>query len=180
MEDHEIIALYFERDEAAIRETAEKYGEFCECLAEGILGNPLDAEECVNDAYLRVWNSIPPKRPGSLKAFLAKITRNLSIDRVRHKHIGRHDSDMEILVSELEPYLPAREEESSALTALLDGFLSSLEPLERRLFMGRYWHAQSVSRLADHYGMTPNAVSLRLHRTKEKLRAYLEQGGYPL
>ena len=162
MEDQDIIALYFARDEKAIRETADKYGDFCESVAMGILGNRQDAEECVSDTYLRTWNSIPPKRPSSLKAFLGKIARNLSIDRLRHRHIARHDSDLEIMLSELEPYL------------------SGLEPLERQLFMGRYWHAYPVHRLADHYGLTPNAVSLRLHRTREKLREYLEKGGITL
>jgi RNA polymerase sigma-70 factor (ECF subfamily) len=116
MEDQDIIALYFARDEKAIRETADKYGDFCESVAMGILGNRQDAEECVSDTYLRTWNSIPPKRPSSLKAFLGKIARNLSIDRLRHRHIARHDSDLEIMLSELEPYLPAREEEESTLT----------------------------------------------------------------
>lgn len=180
MEDQDIIALYFERDEQAIRETADKYGGFCHGIAMGILGNHADAEECVNDTYLRTWNSIPPKRPSSLRAFLGKITRNLSIDRVRYRHIARHDSDMEIMLSELEPYLPAAEVEEDRLTELLDGFLDGLEPLDRKLFMGRYWHAYPVSGLANHYGMTPNAVSLRLHRVRERLRTYLEKGGYSL
>ena len=180
MEDRDIIALYFARDERAIRETADKYGDFCEGVAMGILGNRQDAEECVSDTYLRTWNSIPPKRPSSLKAFVGKIARNLSIDRLRHRHIARHDSDMEIMLSELEPYLPDREEEGSALTELLDGFLEGLETLERRLFMGRYWHGYTVSRMAEQYGLTPNAVSLRLHRVREKLRDYLEKGGYHL
>lgn len=180
MEDKEIIALYFDRDERAIRETADKYGDFCEGVAMGILGNRQDAEECVSDTYLRTWNSIPPKRPDSLKAFVGKIARNLSIDRLRHRHIARHDSDMEIMLSELEPYLPAQEEEGSVLTDLLDGFLDGLETLDRRLFMGRYWHGYTVARMAEHYGLTPNAVSLRLHRVREKLRDYLEKGGYHL
>ena len=180
MEDKEIIALYFDRDERAIRETADKYGDFCEGVAMGILGNRQDAEECVSDTYLRTWNSIPPKRPDSLKAFVGKIARNLSIDRLRHRHIARHDSDMEIMLSELEPYLPAQEEEGSVLTDLLDGFLDGLDTLDRRLFMGRYWHGYTVARMAEHYGLTPNAVSLRLHRVREKLRDYLEKGGYHL
>ena len=180
MEDRDIIVLYFARDERAIRETADKYGDFCEGVAMGILGNRQDAEECVSDTYLRTWNSIPPKRPGSLKAFVGKIARNLAIDRLRHRHIARHDSDMEIMLSELEPYLPDREEEGSVLTELLDGFLEGLETLDRRLFMGRYWHGYTVSRMAEQYGLTPNAVSLRLHRVREKLRDYLEKGGHHL
>ena len=180
MEDQDIIDLYFSRDERAIRETDVKYGVFCKGIAMGLLGNFQDAEECVSDTYLRTWNSIPPKRPVSLKAFLGKIIRNLSIDRLRHRHASRHDSDLEIMLSELEPYLPAAEVEEDLLTGLLDGFLAGLEPLDRKLFMGRYWHAYPVSRLADYYGMTPNAVSLRLHRLRERLRTYLEKGGYTL
>ncbi len=180
MEDQDIIALYFSRDERAIRETDDKYGGFCHGIAMGLLGNPQDAEECVSDTYLRTWNSIPPKRPASLKAFLGKITRNLSIDRLRRRHAAHRDSDLEIMLSELEPYLPAAEVEESALSELLDGFLMELDPLDRNLFMGRYWHAYPVARLAKHYGMTPNAVSLRLHRARERLRVHLEKGGYTL
>lgn len=181
MEDQDIIDLYFSRDEQAIRETHEKYGGFCHSLAMGILENREDAEECVNDTYLRTWNSIPPHRPSSLKAFIGKITRNLSIDRLRHRRIARHNSHMEVLLSELDDCIPAAAEtEESALAELLDGFLSSLEPLNRRLFMGRYWHAYPVARLAEYYGMTPNAVSVRLYRLREQLRVYLEKGGYSL
>ena len=180
MTDDQIIALYWSRKEEAIACTEYAYGSRLLNIAGRILENREDSEECVSDTYLRTWNSIPPKRPSSLKAFLGKIARNLSIDRLRHRHIARHDSDLEIMLSELEPYLPAREEEESTLTELLDGFLSGLEPLERQLFMGRYWHAHPVHRLADHYGLTPNAVSLRLHRTREKLRDYLEKGGITL
>jgi RNA polymerase sigma-70 factor (ECF subfamily) len=180
LEDYKIVDLYWARSEDAIRQTEIKYGRMLVSISSALVPTVQDAEECVSDTYLRTWNSIPPKRPSSLKAFLGKIARNLSIDRLRHRHIARHDSDLEIMLSELEPYLPAREEEESTLTELLDGFLSGLEPLERQLFMGRYWHAYPVNRLADHYGLTPNAVSLRLHRTREKLRDYLEKGGITL
>ncbi len=180
MEDQDIIELYFARDEEAIRETAEKYGRYCEGIAQAILGDRSDAEECVNDTYLRTWNSIPPRRPASLKAFLGKITRNLSIDRYRRRHTARGGGHMDIMLSELSSCLPAPEEGRSPLSDLLDEFLAELEPLDRRLFMGRYWHAYPVNRLAEGYGMTPNAVSLRLHRVRERLRAYLTERGYPL
>ncbi len=180
MEDQDIIDLYFARDELAIRETAKKYGRFCEGIAQSILGDRSDAEECVNDTYLRTWNSIPPRRPTSLKAFLGTITRNLSIDRYRRRHTARYGGDMDIMLSELEACLPAPEESRSPLSELLDEFLAGLDPLDRNLFMGRYWHGYSVTRLSEGYRMTPNAVSLRLFRVREKLRIYLTERGYPL
>ncbi len=178
MEDCEIVALCFARDEEAIKETADKYGSYCFDIAHGILHDRSDAEECVNDTYLRTWNSIPPARPTSLKAFLGKVIRNLSIDRYRSLHAARRNRDMEVMLSELEPCLPVATEWDVGLSELLDAFLTELDPLDRKLFMGRYWHAYSVNRLAAHYGMTPNAVSLRLHRVRERLRVYLKRGGY--
>ncbi len=180
MDDQDIISLYFARDEAAIQETAVKYGCFCHGVALGILGNASDAEECVNDTYLHTWNSIPPQRPTSFKAFLGRIVRNLSIDRYRSLHLVRRNRDMEIMLSELEDCLPTQDAEvgESELSELLDEFLTGLEPLDRTLFMGRYWHTYPVNRLAAHYGLTPNAVSLRLRRTRERLRSFLMERGY--
>ncbi len=178
MEDQEIIALYLSRDERAIRETDIKYGHFCLGISLGILGSHADAEECLNDTYLRTWNSIPPAKPRSLRAYVGRIIRNLSIDRYRQHHAARRNREMEIMLSELEECLPDTCENSSPLSDLLDEFLSREEPLNRKLFLGRYWHAHSIARLADYYGLSPNAVSLRLARMRERLRAYLEERGY--
>ncbi len=182
MDDREttrsIIALYFARDERAIVETDRVYGKFCMRLSEGIVGNHADAEECVNDTYLKVWNTVPPKNPPSLKAYLSKIVRNLSINRYHANRAAKRNRDLEVALHELGECLPAPEEVESDLPRLLEAFLMSEEALNRKLFMGRYWHAVSVNGLAKHYGLTPNAVTKRLTRTREKLRAYLTERGY--
>jgi RNA polymerase sigma-70 factor (ECF subfamily) len=151
-------------------------------VALGILGKAgrADAEECVNDTYLRAWNAIPPERPHSLSAFLCRITRNLSLDRYRALHRGKRNQDFEIMLSELGDCVPAQDEgDATALAAEINTFLHRLDDeTERRLFVGRYWHAYTVERLAEGYGMSRNAVSLRLHRTREKLRIYLQERGY--
>ena len=173
-----IIALYFARDERAITETDRVYGKFCMGLSQGIVGNRSDAEECVSDTYLKVWNTVPPKDPPSLKAYLGKIVRNLSINRYHANRAAKRNRELEIALYELAECLPAPEEVESDLTGLLEAFLLSEEPLNRKLFMGRYWHAVSVNDLAKHYALTPNAVTKRLIRTREKLRVYLTERGY--
>ncbi len=184
MDDYRIIELYFARDERAIAETASRYGRLCMQVALGILGKAgrADAEECVNDTYLRAWNAIPPERPRSLSAFLCRITRNLSLDRYRMMHREKRNKDFEIMLSELGDCIPDRdtdEGDAEALAAHINAFLRGLDDAtERNLFVGRYWHAYSVERLAKGYGLSRNAVSIRLHRTREKLRNYLQERGY--
>ena len=107
MQDDRIIELYFARDEQAIRHTADKYGSYCMAVSMNILQCEPDAEECVNDTYLKTWNSIPPQRPSSLRYFLATITRNLSFNRLRAKHAERRNVDLEVSLDELEECLPA-------------------------------------------------------------------------
>ena len=173
-----IIALYFARDERAITETDRVYGKFCMGLSQGIVGNRQDAEECVSDTYLKVWNTVPPKDPPSLKAYLGKILRNLSINRYHANRAAKRNRDLEVALHELAECLPAPEAVESDLTGLLEAFLLTEDPLNRKLFMGRYWHAFEVNALAKHYGLTPNAVTKRLTRTREKLRVYLTERGY--
>lgn len=177
MRDNEIIELYFARDEQAIVETDKAYGTYCQSIAEQILGNPSDAEECVNDTWLKAWKSIPPKRPEPLKLFLGKITRNLAITRYRASHRKKR-AHIEIALQELEDCVPMPEESTAELRFLLDSFLGTLDDLERRLFVGRYWYAYTPETLAVAYGMTRNAVNLRIMRTREKLKNYLEKEGY--
>lgn len=173
-----IIALYFARDERAITETDRVYGKFCMGLSQGIVGNRPDAEECVNDTYLKVWNTVPPKDPPSLKNYLAKIIRNLSIDRYRQNRAASKHIDFEIALHELSECLPAEEETQGEVISLMETFLRGEDALSRKLFMGRYWHALSVMELAKYYGLTQNAVTKRLIRTREKLRVYLAERGY--
>ena len=179
MEDSTIIALYNARDERAIRETEVKYGDYCMSISLGILQDRMDAEECVNDTYLKAWNTIPPKQPSVLRTYLGKLTRNLSIDRLRTLHRKKRDVDLLVAAEELDRCLgTASDVEDGELCSVLDGFLAGLDDVERRLFVGRYWYTYEVNRLAEAYGMTPNAVTKQLGRTREKLRAYLAERGY--
>ena len=176
--DAEIIDLYFSRDEAALEHTAKNYGAYCTSVAMNILNDPSDAEECVNDTYLRAWHSIPPQRPAILRLFLGKITRNLAIDKYRANK-SRH-RELEVALEEIAEFLPAKEEDDGNLTVLLSEFLSTLPAEERDLFVLRYYHGHSVARLAKAFRMRPNSLSARLYRTREKLRAYLTERRYPL
>ncbi len=180
MNEREIIALFFARDEQAIAACELVYGRYCYGISVGILASAPDAEECVNDTWLRAWQSIPPTDPPSLKAYLGRIVRNLSISRYRERHRQKRNADMEISLSELEGCIPMREEEAGELLPLLECFLRGLDETDRRLFVGRYWHNYTSRTLAKAYGMTPNAVGLRLMRVRERLKAYLEKEGYHL
>ena len=180
MQDNQIIDLYFARNEQAITETDKKYGATCMGLSYNILHSRPDAEECVNDTYLRVWQSIPPQRPNSFVAFLCKIVRNLSLSRFRDLHRQKRNRDMEVAMEELENVIAAPEDNIDKLTSHISDFLECQEKLDRLLFMGRYFHAMPVKDLAKRTGMTPNNVSARLYRTREKLRAYLLERGYSI
>ena len=176
--DAEIVDLYLARDESALEHTARNYGTYCTSVAMNILNNASDAEECVNDTYLRAWNSIPPQKPAVLRLFLGKITRNLAIDKYRAVK-SRH-RELEVALEEIAEFLPAREEDDGNLPVLLAEFLSTLPDEERDLFVLRYYHGHSVARLAKAFRMKPNNLSARLYRTREKLRVYLTERRYPL
>ncbi len=178
MQDRDIIELYFARKEEAIRESADKYGTYVMGIAMSILENVADAEECANDTWLKAWRSIPPQNPPSLKVYLGRLVRHLSIDRLRTIRRLRRDCEMTVALDELDECSPPDEGDVTALTEALNGFLDGLEPLDRKLFLGRYWHLYPVSRLADTYGLTANNTSVRLHRLREKLRVYLRERGF--
>ena len=188
LSDEKIIELFWRRDENALKMTAEQYGRYCTSISMGILHDSWDAEECVNDAYLRLWNSIPPARPPVLRAFLGRIVRNLALDRYRRNHRARRDRDQEVsleeLMDELGDCFPADEEISctglDALHEYLSDFLEQETPLNRKLFVGRYWYNYSLSVLASYYGLTEGAADVRLRRTRARLRVYLEERGIGL
>lgn len=175
--DRAIIEKFNVRDENAIRDVEVRYGSYCHGIAMSILDNREDAEECVNDTWLKAWNSIPPENPTSLKHYLGRLTRHLSIDRFRTLHRRKRNKGMTVLLDELETVTPA-EDVTDRLGADLTEFLYTLEPAERNLFIGRYWHAYPPEVLAAEYGITANAVGLRLMRTRNKLRAFLTERGY--
>ncbi len=184
MEDNAILALYFARDERALDETANKYGERCFALSYQILHCRQDAEECVNDTYIRAWNAIPPSKPTFLGAFLLKIVRNLSLSayqaaRAQKRGGGR----LEPLSRELADCVTGNPEallEAAELSRLLDRFLRSLSQKERCLFLRRYWYADSISDIAARYHLSAGTVKSSLHRTRAKLKAFLQKEGVSL
>ena len=145
MEDSKIVELYFDRDERAISETAQKYGKLCMQVSMHILSVKTDAEECVNDTYLKTWQSIPPARPTSLGAYVCRIARNLSVSRLRRRRRARSNADFDLALHELETCIPMPEESAGELTAHLEAFLLTQEPLNQKLFVGRYFYAYSVA-----------------------------------
>ena len=185
MEDAHIIQLYFDRDEGAIGQTEEKYGGFCRRVALNILRVKEDAEECVNDTWLAAWEKMPPERPASLRAFLGRIVRNLSISRWRANHAQKRFAGMELLLSELDECLPApqtveRELDRAALGALISDWLDTLPQEDRMLFVRRYWYGDAVKTLAAGRGCTPNQISQKLLRARKGLRQVLESEGVAL
>ena len=182
MEDREIVALYHARDEGAISETAAKYGAFCLRIALNLLGIREDADECVNDTYLAAWRRMPPELPASLRAFLGRITRNLSISRYRANHAQKRFAGAEVLLSELADCVPAPENiqrtvEAGELGELISRWLDGLGEEDRALFLRRYWNGDAVKDLALELGVRPNALTKRLLRLRESLRRSLEREG---
>ena len=182
MEDIQIIELYWMRDEAAIRETDVKYGTFCHRVAMNILHSFQDSEECVSDTYGRCWDTMPPQRPGSLRAYLGTIIRNLSISRYRSAHAQKRFGGVEVLLSELTDCVPSPESvqrtvEAVELGELISRWLEGLPEEDRALFILRYWNGDAVKTLAGELGARPNAVTKRLLRLREALRKNLEEQG---
>ena len=183
MEDTAIIALYWNRDEAAIAETDKKYGPYCLAIARNILSVREDAEECVSDSYHHAWNAMPPQRPDALPPFLGRIVRNLSISRWRRERAQKRYTGLESLLSGLEECLPdpkGVEEavEGRALTRQIERWLESLARDDRAVFLRRYWYGQEVQALAKDWGVRPNQMSKRLQRLRRSLKQALEQGGF--
>ena len=177
MEDETILDLYFAREERAIAETGKKYGGYCRSIAFNILRSHEDTEECVSDTWLRAWQTIPPQNPASLKAYLGRLCRCFAIDRYRHLRRRKRSRDMECVLTELDGICP-NEPVTDGLKETLTAFLRGLEPLERDLFVGRYWYAYTPERLAQEQGLSRGAVNTRLMRTRNKLKDYLRKEGY--
>ena len=178
MNDQAIIDLYFARNEQAIAETDKSYGRVCMQVSMNILKSRPDAEECVNDTYLKTWNAIPPTKPHSLCAFVCRITRNLSLNRLRDLRREKRNKELTLSLDELEACIPAAIEDSNLLADLLNTFLEGLEETDRVLFVGRYWYAYAIDDLAASMGLTKKAVYMRLYKIRERLRAYLGERGY--
>lgn len=182
MTDERIIELFFARSERGIEELDTKYGATCHRIAQNILGNKEDAEECVNDAYLGVWNSIPPKKPSLLSAFLFKILRNLSITRYHANTAQKRNSFYDIALDELEETISTEESiekecSQKELTTTIEGFLDTLTRENRVIFVCRYWFSESYTEIAKRTGLTEKNISVRLTRIREKMKEYLSERG---
>lgn len=184
MEDREIMELFRLRSEAALSETEKKYGRYCLYIAERILGSAADAEEIVNDAYLKAWNTIPPQDPESLKSYLGMLCRQLALDRYERDHAAKRGGQTALVLEELEEVLPDGNGddpgESAALTAAMDAFLASLPDRTRKVFLRRYWYAAPIAEIAAEYGMRESGVTVLLLRTRTKLKQFLEKEGFAL
>lgn len=182
MEDSKIIGLLFDRAEGAISALAEKFGRRLKSLALNILGSIRDAEECVSDTYLAIWNAIPPRQPDPLAGFVYKTGRNQALKRLRsdtaQKRCDRYDLSLDELAGCIPG--PALEEQVLAmeLGLAIDSFLAEQSRENRTIFLRRYWFGDSVQEIARAFGMKENAVSVRLSRIREKLRIYLTEEGY--
>ena len=183
MDDKTIVELYWQRDEQAIAQTRDKYGRYCYAIAYGILHSAPDAEECENDTYLAAWNAMPPHKPTLLKTFLGKITRRISLDRLKRQTADkRGGGEVPLTLDELHECIPdhASIDEkllTEELAQAIDAFLRTLDDDTRRVFLRRYWYFDSVAAIARRYGFGQSKVKMMLHRTRQSLRDYLEKEG---
>lgn len=183
MEDLEIVELYWQRNEEAIKETSKKYGNYCYTIANNILYNNEDAQECVNDTYLGAWNAIPPHHPYVLSTFLGKITRRLSLNKWREKKaLKRGGDEVTLSFDELEDCIAGNnsvqdEINQNDLVEAINEFLETLKVEERKVFVCRYFYFESIDEIAFRFSFTPSKVKMMLKRTRDKLKDYLVKKG---
>lgn len=190
MEDFEIVELYIKRKGKAILETQKKYGKYCYSISYNILAKHEDCEECVNDTYIKTWNSIPPNRPNSLSAYLAKIVRNVSINVYNSmKATKRGGGIKELLLDELAECIPddntveslfQHKEELNFITKALNKFLWAQKEENRNLLIRRYFYADSINNLAEQLAMSESKIKSLLFRSRKKLKKFLEKEGVKL
>jgi len=186
MDDERIVQLYWDRNEQAIGESSAKYGSYCRNIAQNILQNAEDAEECVNDTWMNAWNAMPPHKPSVLSAFLGKLTRNLSFDRYRKLHRekrGGHTIDL--VLDELDELVsgqddPERKWQEKELKESIVQFLQDQSEEKRNLFILRYWYAFDISEISGRTGLSCNRISVNLSRTRRKLKIFLSERGYEI
>lgn len=185
LDDRKIIELFYERSEQAIKELSKKYGSVCERMANNILNNMSDAEECVNDAYLGVWNSIPPENPESLAGYVCRIVRNLAIKRYHENTALKRNSFYDIPLDELDECLASSssagdELEAKELSEMINRFLATLDKKNRTMFVRRYWFSDSIEEIAGSFKTSRHYVSVKLSRIRKALKKYLKKEGVSL
>jgi RNA polymerase sigma-70 factor (ECF subfamily) len=183
LEDSEIIRLFFERSEQAILELDRKHGPAVRKTAANILQDRLDAEECVNDTYLRTWNSIPPHAPDPLAGYVCRIARNLAVNRYHANNAEKRGGGYELILDEMLECIPSGTDietdyDAKELSAAINRFLAGLRREDRVLFVRRYWYADSVTELAAATRSSPGRISVRLFRLRGKLRNMLKKEGF--
>ena len=181
MEDSKIMDLYWARNEDAIAETDAAYGGKLCGLAHRIVSDWEDAEESVNDTYMKAWETIPPQRPNYFFAYLAKICRHFALGNLDWRNAAKRKAEVIALTKEMELCIPDesrdRELAGKELGRLLNTFLAGLTPESRCIFLRRYWYVDTVAEIAQRYGISESKVKTQLHRTRKKLSAYLEKEG---
>lgn len=182
MEDQDIIQLLWDRAERAIEALARKFGSRLLTMANNILGSHEDAEECVSDTYLAVWNTVPPKKPDPLAGFVYRVGRNTALKRLRSNTARKRCCNYSLSLEELEGCLPGQDLQeqldAQALGRAMDTFLDTISRENRVLFLRRYWFGDTIPEPAAEMGMKENTVTARLSRIRTKLKAYLIQEGF--
>ena len=182
MDDQSIVELYLQRDENAIKESRNKYEAYCYRIAMNILSVAEDVEECINDTWISVWNRIPPVIPKSLKAFLGKLVRDISLSRYRAVHAKKRYNGMELILDELAECIPSEQDiqeslEQKELSGTVNGWLDSLPQEDRVLFVKRYYYGETVKQLSEMQSCTENQMAQKMMKLRNKLKAHLLSGG---
>ena len=186
MDDRRIVELFLERSEEAILETDIKYGRYCHKIAFNVLGNDEDSEECVNDAYMRAWGSIPPNEPDSMAPYIGRITRNLALDKLRQKQSDkRGNGEVPVVLDELAECVSGHDElerrqDSAEIAAAIDSFLDELNSVERGVFMRRYWMMEPIADVANRYDISVSKTTTMLFRLRNRLKKHFMKEGIPL
>lgn len=185
LDDENIVKLYWLRDECAIEQTKRKYGQFCKSISSNILQNASDVEECINDMYLTIWNTIPPQKPASLKHYASKIIRCISINRATYNHAEKRDSRKTVNFEEIEQQIDhvfcndSFLAEQYDLSVAIDSYLAKISSLKRTVIVLRFWYNMPIGEISCRTGMNPNTVKTILARELQKMKKYfMEMGIY--
>lgn len=184
MDDKALIKLYFDRNEHAISETQRQFGGYLYTIAHNILGSVQDAEECVNDVLMRLWERIPPAEPENLYAYSASVARSVARNRYAMEHaLKRGGGETQLVLDELRdcctaPDAVEQQIESRSLSEAVNDFLGTLKPEHRKIFVQRYWYLCPVDDIAEDLNISKSKVTVTLMRTRQKLRKHLEQEGF--
>lgn len=182
--DDEIIDMLWQRSEEGLTLVQQAYGRFCYRIAMNLLGQKEDAEECVNDVYLALWDTIPPNRPGSLLAYIGRVTRNIAVTRLRKREAQRRHCEGTVLLDELAECLPDTDApdpvDDLTLREALESFLAALSPEDRTVMLRRYYDGDPIETIAKDMGLRAGTVRVKLHRLRERLRTHLQENGIHL